>query len=819
MIDKLPLVFEWGLKATPLLLLAWLATAALRRGSAAQRHFIWTLAVGGALLMPVLSIVAPPLGVAVIPVPEPVVGPPVAGEPAPVSALPAWSEAPRSAGLSGAAIPAGEGPDAPLLTPGLLIWAGGALLIGLLVASSLVGTALLGRRGVTVASGPLAEELDMVRGTLGIRRPVRLLLRAGTMPMTWGLWRPSVLLPSSVSRWPAARRRAVLFHELAHVRRGDWLSQLAARCACALYWWHPLVWLAAWRLRCERELASDDLVLAHGTVAADYAFDLLEIARGFRIAALSGLAGVAMARPSQLAGRLLAVLDAARTRRPLSPVPAVVALLLALGVSIPAAGLRAVPLAASPVPALDAAAPSLPELDFTRVSTAGAPGRGSSRLGAAEVQGTATLCDWQRRGESQSSSTNLNEDRATIRIELDGCELHVRSAGRVGFTADEREISSLERDGYFEIEERQGRERRRVEVTSRPGGVERRWYVNGSQTAWDASAAGWFRGALLATFRRTSFQARERAQRILAARGPQGLRDEIPHLFSSSALTRYYIVLIGAERLTAAEASRMAEDAGARISSSSGLADVLDALLQSAGGDDGVRIAAVRAAGQISSSSARARVLVAAVGSGSLGSGLADAVLQETAEISSSSEKGRVLRAVAGRLSSDQALPASYVVAAQSISSSSELSSVLVDLIARDRLSPQAMVSVLQAAKSISSSSALGEVLRAAATRQPIGERTRGPFFDAAGQIGSSSERAAVLHAVVAQGPDAGTVAAILGSAEGIGSNSAKAEVLVAVARSGLLSTEGLRGSYRRVAGTIGSRSERERVLEAAGMN
>jgi beta-lactamase regulating signal transducer with metallopeptidase domain len=107
----------------------------------------------------------------------------------------------------------------------------------------------------------------------------------------------------------------VLLHELAHVKRWDWLTQLAARLACALYWWHPLAWVAARRLREERELACDDLVLAHGTVASTYAADLLEIARVFRVSPASALAGVAMARRSQLAGRLLAVLDAARSRR------------------------------------------------------------------------------------------------------------------------------------------------------------------------------------------------------------------------------------------------------------------------------------------------------------------------------------------------------------------------------------------------------------------------------------------------------------------------------------------------------------------------
>ena len=127
--------------------------------------------------------------------------------------------------------------------------------------------------------------------------------------MTWGWFRPVVMLPAEADAWLPERRRSVLLHELAHVQRLDCLTQSVAQVVCALYWFNPLAWFAAHRMRVERERACDDLVLASGTRASDYAGHLLEMARGFRYGRAAALGAVAMGRPSQLEGRLHAILD------------------------------------------------------------------------------------------------------------------------------------------------------------------------------------------------------------------------------------------------------------------------------------------------------------------------------------------------------------------------------------------------------------------------------------------------------------------------------------------------------------------------------
>ncbi|HEX9755409.1 MAG TPA: M56 family metallopeptidase [Gemmatimonadales bacterium] len=816
MIANLPIAVTWGLQATPLFLLAGLLALFLRRGSAAQRHFVWTLAVVGALFLPLVALIAPRVAVPLLPAaPVSRVSGTIPLPGAPATRIPAQSAAavedPRGR-EPGSASPVLRSArlDAP---PIHVFWGAGAVAFAGLLLVSLATMAIRARRATTITTGTLARELDALCRTLGIRRTVRLIVRDHAMPMTWGIRNPVVLLPAEAEAWSPARRRAVLLHELAHVQRGDWLTQLAARVACVIYWWHPLAWVAARRLRVERELACDDLVLTHGAYPADYAHDLLEIARGMRASPSTALAGVAMARPSQLAGRLLAVLDVSRARRPMSRRWAISGATVGALIIVPVAGLRAVraapleqPSLAGPLLVVETplAKPLPPESTSLR-PTAGPPVQ----------QSRETLCDWSRRGESHSSSTNINDDRATLRIMVDECELYVRTRGKVEFADDERDVARLDSDGFFQIEERRGGERRRVDIDRQGGGLERRWYVNGREQAWQAGAADWLHGALLAMFRRTSFGAEERARRIYSASGKQGLLAESELLLSSSAITTYYTLLLERERLTSTEARRLADLAGERISSSSGLSTVLTKLLQNTGPDEATRASIIRSAGRISSSSGRAEVLVAAAETAPLTPPLAEAVLETAAGISSSSEKGRVLVTVGERLPADRALPAGYVSVASDISSSSEKGRVLVHLIERDRLAPERLVSVLDVARTISSNSELGRVLRTVVGRHRLEAQTRPAFFRAVRQLSSASEQEAVLRAAVQRDPDTATVAEVIDAARVISSSSSRANVLVAVATGGFLSSDELRRAYREAALGISSTSERARVLEA----
>jgi TonB family protein len=295
------LLIACALKATVILMAASGLCIALRRASAAVRHLVWTAAFAALVLLPVVSSLAPVWT--------------VVGQ---AGRLPEPPQANRLRHLSTqAANPVRAGMDwLPLL------WSLGAALV---LARFGVGTArvwLRTRRARTMS-------IAACRATVLDAGP-------GVMPMTWGALRPVVLLPTEAAAWPAERLRAVLLHELAHVARHDYLTLTMAELAVALYWFHPLAWWAASRMRRERERACDDRVLAAGVAPSGYAAELLELARSKD----KLLAAPAMARASSIETRLRAILDPKVRRRAVSARAAAVAFAAALVALLPLASLR-----------------------------------------------------------------------------------------------------------------------------------------------------------------------------------------------------------------------------------------------------------------------------------------------------------------------------------------------------------------------------------------------------------------------------------------------------------------------------------------------
>jgi TonB family protein len=160
---------------------------------------------------------------------------------------------------------------------------------------------------------------------------------ATDVPLSYGLFGATVLLPAESDSWSDERRRVVLSHELVHARRLDSWWGLLAQTSLAVNWFNPLAWLAAKQFRKEQERSCDDAVVMAGTASTVYAAHLVDLARSIAIPEPA----LGMAERSDLEGRVHALLDAGRTRNAASRKLCAAMFTMALALMVPLAAIHA----------------------------------------------------------------------------------------------------------------------------------------------------------------------------------------------------------------------------------------------------------------------------------------------------------------------------------------------------------------------------------------------------------------------------------------------------------------------------------------------
>src|SRR5215470_10884508 len=255
------------------------------------------------------------------------------------------------------------------------------------------------RRASTVADGRCDKAVKEIGRRFGIRRRLRLLQNRGAILGTWGVIRPGILLPYDMDSWTDDCLRIVLTHEIAHIKRLDWLVQILAELARAAYWFNPLFWFLCRRLRSESEHACDDVVLNAGFDAREYATHLLELARSLKTSDRTWSPVLAMAQPPHLERRFIAMLNPSINRKSLNRTAVVVTCILALLVMIPLGGVQAREELQPPLALLPPAPPS-PTAVSALKSAAAAPRPARKKVAATPVpvQGlgslSGTVSDW-----------------------------------------------------------------------------------------------------------------------------------------------------------------------------------------------------------------------------------------------------------------------------------------------------------------------------------------------------------------------------------------------------------------------------------------
>lgn len=371
-----PLLFDSALKGTVLLIVASGLALLLWKASAARRHLVWQVAIPALLIMPLLSVALPQWRI----LPRWAESPPLESRSSPTvgTSLPAPPSLPAAAPPADASNPIAEPATLPRAVPALpsapapeisesspaapptdpaaeeqlafswrdwlpLVWTTVffLLLLRLLAAHFLLRRACFRSEEISDAN-PGHQTISEIFGRclreIGVRQRVKLLVDPGRpIPIAWGVMRPRILLPAEALTWDEDQVRSVLLHELAHLKRRDPLVQWLTQLACALHWWNPLVWFAAWRVHVERERACDDLVLTSGVRPSMYAEHLLHVASQLSPSPWTHGCGLAMARKSSLEVRLLAVLSDRLSRRGVGRGMGIAGLLVGISLAIPMA--------------------------------------------------------------------------------------------------------------------------------------------------------------------------------------------------------------------------------------------------------------------------------------------------------------------------------------------------------------------------------------------------------------------------------------------------------------------------------------------------
>ena len=872
-------IVDVGLKGAIVLTFAALMVNGLRRSSAAVRHLVWSTTLVGLLALPALSVVVPEWrapGFASVTLPIPDVGRDTAAEPV----VAATAREPRGASVAITATaaeqalapqpvraepPSRVGPveranhpvafNAASVAPeagfdivaavGALSWSAWLFLVWLAGATAVLGWVAVGgvvtwwlaRTAHEVTSGPVLDLMDEVSDELGIGTPVTLLASdSRSMPRTWG-FNPKVLLPSEAADWSDQRLRAVLLHELAHVKRRDYLTQLLGHIAGAVHWFNPLVWYAVRRMRVERERACDDRVLSTGSRASDYAEHLLDIARSMNMSRFASATSVAMVRRTQLSDRLLDVLDATRRRTAVSPQMAGMVWALTALVLIPVAGMAATEETAADDLATiaDASATGAPAADDlltiadrslrtvsdvrerTTVSPEGvdADPRPTDFPRPLSDYLRPQQCDWYERSDNTSTSIQSNDDQLRITIKKDDCQLRIEAFGEIEFNNAETDVVYLSADGMFEIEEREGRTRQRLEIdTDRDGNLRHRWFVDGDEQSYDSAAREWFADLLPLVFRRAGFQAKERAARILEREGVEGVLQEISYIPSDYVARRYFEVLLTQADLSGQQLREIVQQAGRELDSDYELAELLIGVAESHPVDEAVQIAYVEAAGYIDSDYETRRVLDAVLDRPGLNQDVARAMLQLATEIESDYELAELLIGMMERHPIEQTLTPEFFQAVETLESDYEHRRVLHAALERGAPNQQILDLTLASAMHLDSDYELAELLIQVGDLYPTDRTIPDSYLDAAGSIDSDYERKRVLSVLIERGQlSDGSLTELLGAVILIDSDYELAEALNSVTEAYELS-EATYDPFFRGVHALDSDHELSRVLQ-----
>jgi beta-lactamase regulating signal transducer with metallopeptidase domain len=794
----LPVLFDAAIKGAILVIIAGAATYLLRSRSAASRHAVWTAAVIGHLAIPALFLILPAWTMPVLPptpwmtaAPSSAVAPTATpatnkvGQAPPVldkTSLGASNAEQRDpstpvktvSGSSAATTPAGSRTRLSTVQVLAAVWLIGALLVLLRLAVGTWRVGRLAREGARVEDGVWLSLTQRLANRLGVTRPL-ILLRGEKLavPVTWGIVYPAVLLPQDADTWSEERRRFVLVHEMAHVKRFDALTQLLAQLSLAVFWFDPLVWVAAHRMRVEREHACDDYVLRDGTPPSLYAGELLEMVRSIGTpshdTAAPAFAALAMARRSEFEGRMLAILDPRLDRQTFNRRSTVMTFLVVALLTFPLAALRPFHQPAAPrdeFPDSFKVSISEPEKNVSAVPSDG--GGKTTPAAAASKTSQSSQTEWTC--EAYPVGTELHGTSTHVAAHDDGNEQSIRYlvsergrcteatiVGKAAFSPDETRVTRLAPGGFASFRERTSAGDRIVSISpTGDGSLNYAAALNGKAVPFDAPMQNWLAGILPEILREAPINTRDRVERIRSQSGVSGVLSMISHIRSTNAKRSHYEALLEGGQMSSADAEKIATQAPRDLASSSGdLSAVLQKLPRNAVRSAPARNALAGALSRIQSSGDKANTLQILAPNADPEMLL---LLARAAEdVQSSGDKANFLITTASEYLTpgSESLRAAYFRTASTVQSSGDMANVLISAMPYGHANTPITLEVVETSKRLASSGDAANVLISLISQglvQPNNPRATLALIERTMTMDSSGDRANVLISLAGSG-------------------------------------------------------------------
>ena len=616
---------------------------------------------------------------------------------------------------------------------------------------------------------------------------------------------------SALAALSPAQVEAILAHELAHIRRHDYLVNLLQTLVETLLFYHPAVWWLSRRIRTERENCCDDLAVS--LCGDPYAYakalaDLEELRGTSGRLALAATGGSLLQRVRRLVGA------PSHAGRGPGWAAGIAALLLMTGVAAGAIGnelflhdrrgvirsnanpgdnddrfdqrdaVQAVNALHDVRGATRAFAEGAREAtrafmrgarEATRSLAEGAR-EAPQRFGALQVavqSETPHSPEWAAVPEAPAAPQAPSAPEAPAAPQAPAApegprsdgersqgnfswsnareKVDVRYDGAIEFSDDDTDVKRLSPNGYLKIVDGGWFSGHTVEFRADSSGrIERRFWIGSSERPFEPEGRRWLSDALPRVIRQTGIGASSRVARFLKAGGPSAVLAEISIIEGSWAKRLYFGELLKAASLDASTRARVLSQAGREIDSDFELATLLIASADQLVADDTSRKAYLDAARSISSDFELRRVLSSALKTRVASNpGLLANLLETSESIGSDFEEATLLIDVVNAESIDGAARAPFFKALGTVESDFEHRRVLSALGKRGNLTDESVRAMLESSIAIGSDFEQATLLTEIGDERQMSGATLDAFFRAVGNIGSSFERSRVLQAVL----------------------------------------------------------------------